>query len=338
MSQIEDLQTRMTRALDRISNGVERWEGVKTSPDQLAIAEARRAEAEARASRAETTLNETIQAAEEARAEMLAEVQAARAHAASAVEQAQLSAAEELERAVETARREADLERNAAVSAAAHANSELDEVRETLADSQHQLNTLKAQTSGPSADLAKLETAEQELDSLRAALETANADAQSARDALEVMQDAASAEDGKEAQEVASLQTQLEDEKLANAQLQERVSSLRQRAKKAEAALEEMPDPNSVASSQVAPAADTLAALDQELSRLLAANTALEQSNADLREANAQGVGEPHLINKSMMTELESLRAARAVEAAETRAVLAAIEPLVAQASEQEAS
>ena len=48
-----------------------------------------------------------------------------------------------------------------------------------------------------------------------------------------------------------------------------------------------------------------------------------------MRAANEEGVGEPHLINKSMMAELESMRAARQVDIAETEAIKLALVPLL---------
>ena len=40
-------------------------------------------------------------------------------------------------------------------------------------------------------------------------------------------------------------------------------------------------------------------------------------------------MGEPHLINKSMMAELESMRAARQVDLAEVQAIKGALVPLL---------
>ena len=52
-------------------------------------------------------------------------------------------------------------------------------------------------------------------------------------------------------------------------------------------------------------------------------------SNAALRTANAEGVGDAHLINKSMMAELEGLRAMRAAESAEARTIIDALTQLL---------
>ena len=125
------------------------------------------------------------------------------------------------------------------------------------------------------------------------------------------------------APDVAELRDALEDEKLANAQLEERLRVLRARLAEAEAA----------PPTDAAP--DGLAELDVELQRLREANDELAKSNAALREANAEGVGEPQLINEGLIAELQGLRAARAAEAAEAAAVYGALGPLLAEAAEE---
>ncbi|HKK97492.1 MAG TPA: hypothetical protein VJ928_04880 [Marivita sp.] len=135
--------------------------------------------------------------------------------------------------------------------------------------------------------------------------------------------------------EVERLKTALEDEKLANAQLEERVRKLHEthqqdlEAARAEAA---------AAPVSAEPAVD-VTALDADLQRLKQANEMLRATNEDLRSALAENVGEPHLINKAMLAELEGLRAAHAVEVAETNAILTSLAPLLeAAADKQEAS
>lgn len=115
---------------------------------------------------------------------------------------------------------------------------------------------------------------------------------------------------------------QLEEEKLANAQLQERLRRIKDRHA---SELERL-------SAELATQTEAMARLDMDLQRLRQANDQLRESNAALRGANEEGVGEPHLINKAMLAELESLRAARAADAAETGAVMSRLEPLLAAA------
>lgn len=120
----------------------------------------------------------------------------------------------------------------------------------------------------------------------------------------------------------AALESALEDEKLANAQLTERLRALKDRY---DAAVAD-------AKSEAETAQNRLTDLDLELQRLRQANDQLRQSNAALRTANEEGVGEPHLINKAMMAELEALRAARAADVAEASSIIGALTPLLDQA------
>lgn len=126
---------------------------------------------------------------------------------------------------------------------------------------------------------------------------------------------------GAQSAENAALATALEEEKLANAQLTERLRTLNERHETAMRAAE--------AAQQASEA--RFADLDLELQRLRKANDHLRQSNTDLRKANEEGVGEPHLINKAMMAELEALRAARAADVAEVSSIIGAITPLLNQ-------
>jgi|TARA_B110000908_G_scaffold171145_1_gene232879 chromosome segregation ATPase len=116
-----------------------------------------------------------------------------------------------------------------------------------------------------------------------------------------------------------ALEQALEDEKLANGQLSERVRLLKQR----------QDDELSEMKASVAGANARMAELDLEVQRVRKANDDLRSSNQALRAANEAGVGEPHLINKAMMAELEALRAARAADVSETNAIIDALTPLL---------
>lgn len=111
----------------------------------------------------------------------------------------------------------------------------------------------------------------------------------------------------------------LEDERTANAQLNERVRALKTKSDAEMASLR----------AQVEESEARMAQLDVELQRMRRANAELTEAVAALSEANAEGVGDAHLINKTMLTELEGLRAARAADVAESSAILAALTPLV---------
>jgi hypothetical protein len=112
-------------------------------------------------------------------------------------------------------------------------------------------------------------------------------------------------------EELAQLRAELEEEKLVSGQLEERNKKLREKYDAAREALEAQLEAQRVATAK----------LDMEMQRMRAANEQLRSSNAALREANEKGVGEPHLINKAMLAELEGLRASRAVDRAEAEAI-----------------
>lgn len=116
-----------------------------------------------------------------------------------------------------------------------------------------------------------------------------------------------------------ALRAELEEERLANAQLEERVRTLKRR--------QEVQAANLL--TEQATAREKLAHLDSELTRLRKANDQLQASNEALRAAQQSGMSEPHLVNKSMMTELEAMRAARRVDRAEAEAIKVALVPLL---------
>ena len=133
-----------------------------------------------------------------------------------------------------------------------------------------------------------------------------------------------------------ALSAQLDEEKQANAQLEERLTALisKHEAELAtqKAELDMSAEIEALKSGQ-AGQAEVMARLDMDVQRLRQANDQLRESNAALRTANEQGVGEPHLINSAMLAELESLRATRATDSAEVSAVLAKLGPLLAGAT-----
>lgn len=121
--------------------------------------------------------------------------------------------------------------------------------------------------------------------------------------------------------EVDRLTAALEDERTANAQLEERVHAIKSKQDSAVSALQ----------GEVDRLRALLAAEESAVARLGRVNSELRTNNAALREAIAAGLAEPHLVNKSMMTELEALRAAHSADRAELDAVLGELVPLVAE-------
>jgi chromosome segregation ATPase len=122
--------------------------------------------------------------------------------------------------------------------------------------------------------------------------------------------------------ELGTMRQQIEDERLANAQLEERVKQLSARARDAEAKLAAVEASASEAADQQTARAKSLKKIDSDLQALRQANQQLRDNNSALREANAKGVSEPHLINKAMMAELDGLRASRAADRSEIDVIL----------------
>ena len=117
----------------------------------------------------------------------------------------------------------------------------------------------------------------------------------------------------------------LEEERLANAQLKERIKALRSRLESAEAERDE-------ARSAGDAGARALGDADAALQSLRKANARLRQTVAALQEAHQQGLSEPHLLNKAMLSELEALRATQAADRSEMDAILAGLDAALATA------
>ncbi len=120
----------------------------------------------------------------------------------------------------------------------------------------------------------------------------------------------------------ADLAAELEAERTANAQLEERVRAIKEKQETTVAGLD----------AEVTRLREAVENRDGELQRIKSVNAELRSSNQALREANANGLADPHLVNKSMMSELESLRAARAADRAELDDILATLEPVLKEA------
>lgn len=121
--------------------------------------------------------------------------------------------------------------------------------------------------------------------------------------------------------ELASLREALDAERTANAQLTERVRAIREKQETMVEALEK----------KVVRLTEQLDAAGLELQRQKQLNAELTDANRALSKAAQEGVAEPHLINRSMMTELEALRVARAAEMAEMEEILSELKPLIGE-------
>jgi len=173
---------------------------------------------------------------------------------------------------------------------------------------------------GKAADTSAQEALTEEVKRLKIELEGARNGAASQKDQIFSLEgeiaslvrqlealEQAEAEDTSAAVDLAALEAE-------NARLKSEAEALQQVLATAQSEVAAMPD---------------LSALDAQLQSLRATNEQLVQSNAALRAANAEGVADTDLINKSMEAELEGQRAARATDKVEMEAVLARLEPLL---------
>ena len=122
--------------------------------------------------------------------------------------------------------------------------------------------------------------------------------------------------------DMAFLTEALDEERMANAQLTERLRVVHDKDEAEKVAL--------------VAARDTLmeqvAAQSDELTRLRRSLDQVNDELADLRDLAERSVVEPEHINKAMLVELEALRSARASEAAEIAEIVAALNPLISEA------
>jgi chromosome segregation ATPase len=133
----------------------------------------------------------------------------------------------------------------------------------------------------------------------------------------------------------ALLRAELDEERMLNAQLQERIKVItaREAALREAKPVEQKPAHVPVAQAQLEARIDKMTRqLDVqglELQRMRKVTVQLREQLARLREAAEAGTTEPHLINKAMMAELDALRAARAGEVAELDEILSELSPLI---------
>lgn len=119
--------------------------------------------------------------------------------------------------------------------------------------------------------------------------------------------------------ELASLRAQLDEERTANAQLEERIKALKERQEE-----DTMGVQNALAEKSAA-----LAGIEAEVQRLRASNAELRDLNAQLRSAAADGAPSAELINRATLAEVDALQAQRAADVAEIDAILGELKPLI---------
>ncbi|CUX81993.1 MAG: putative transmembrane and coiled-coil 2 protein [Roseibaca calidilacus] len=122
-----------------------------------------------------------------------------------------------------------------------------------------------------------------------------------------------------EDEDATRLRAELEAERAKTAQLNERVNAVRQRQDSSVASMER----------RLARMTEQLDLQSLEMLRLKKANSKLIEANRQLREGREAQVIEPSAINRSLVAELEALRAERASELAEMEDVLGELKPLM---------
>lgn len=119
--------------------------------------------------------------------------------------------------------------------------------------------------------------------------------------------------------EVAALQEALEGERIANAQLEERVKAIKEKQESFVHTLE----------AEVTNLRQLLAERNSAVEQLKSVNGALRENNKALREANAHGIGDADLVNNGMLAELDALRKTQESDRAELDSILVELKPLV---------
>ncbi len=122
-----------------------------------------------------------------------------------------------------------------------------------------------------------------------------------------------------DAGELARLRETIETERSANAQLEQRVVAIKEKQEKLVAGLE----------AEVARLRQELDERDAIVQKVKRVNQRLRDNNRALREANRNAVGDPDLINTSMVSELDALRVSRETDRAELDTILNELKPLV---------
>ena len=121
----------------------------------------------------------------------------------------------------------------------------------------------------------------------------------------------------------ADLEAQLDEERSANAQLEERVRALKERQ---DTKLAELESRNELQARQIAE-------LDAAFQALRAVNTDLRAVASEMREALMTDMSEADLVNRAILAELEALRALHHAERTEVDAILAQLIPVIEEGS-----
>jgi chromosome segregation ATPase len=122
--------------------------------------------------------------------------------------------------------------------------------------------------------------------------------------------------------EVETLRRDLAEERIVQAQLEERIRVLKDRHDRKVAELE----------AALATERDRIGSLDHAVQRLRQSNADLRELAGQLRAALDEEIADPALVNRAMLAEIEALRATRAADLAEIEAVYDALRPHLGEA------
>ena len=120
------------------------------------------------------------------------------------------------------------------------------------------------------------------------------------------------------------LQMALDEERMLTAQLNERLRAVKEKDQQTQAQF----------LTKIDKMSQQLDSQGAELQRMRNTNIQLREVLRILREASAQGLSDPHLVNRAMLAELEALRATRMTEVAQMDEILAELAPLIEEVRE----
>lgn len=132
--------------------------------------------------------------------------------------------------------------------------------------------------------------------------------------------------------ELSAVRAELQDEKLANQQLKERVQTLKTRVESLQDRLDAAERP--VAEKPDETMLETVAAQDAALAELRSLGASLRANNDALRQANAEGQFDTSLINTALELQLEQTLAEREADRIEMQGILDVVRPLLQKATE----
>ena len=122
----------------------------------------------------------------------------------------------------------------------------------------------------------------------------------------------------------ADLQMALDEERMLCAQLNERLRAVKEKDTQTQTRYGE----------KFEQMVQQLDAQGAELKRMRNTNVQLREVLHILREAAAQGLADPQLVNRAMLAELDALRATRLTEVAQMDEILAELAPLIEEVRE----